>query len=343
MINLKKARKYLITATILIVILYLTFHSIYDRESWMVIGENLKTLNYIYILMAIGCLLLYFICQGIYMKGILGTLNHKITLRRGTFYAIIEFFFSGITPSSTGGQPIQLLYMTKDEIPIRKSYITLMLNTIYFKVIILTLGICALIFHSSYLLESALVYKVFFALGFICDLILTIACFFLIFKTDLVKRIFIKLITFLKKFKILRKKISKYNIEEVMERYREEVEFIKTHVSTVIFTFIITFVQRLCLFSIIYIIYRALGFDQYSYFDLLAIQVSVQIAMEAAPLPGGAGLSESFMHNLFVIIFASKLADVGMLLTRAFSFYIPLIATGIIILLEFLYRKIKKA
>ena len=133
-----------------------------------------------------------------------------------------------------------------------------------------------------------------------------------------------------------------YNIEEVMLRYKEEVEFIKTHVGTVIFTFIVTLIQRLSMFSIIYIIYRSLGFSDYTFFDLLAIQVCVQIAMEAVPLPGGAGLSESFMHNLFVIIFASKLADVGMLLTRAFNFYIPLIATGGIILIEYLYRKMDK-
>lgn len=277
------------------------------------------------------------------MKGILGTLKHKISLARGTFYAIVEFFFSGITPSSTGGQPVQLYYMTIDEIPVRKSYITLMLNTIYFKITILSLGMIALIFNGSYIFDSALVYKIFFALGFIFDLILTIACFLLIFKTDLVKKLFIKLIDFLKKFKILKKKIKKYNIEEVMERYREEVEFIKTHVPTVIFTFIITFIQRLCLFSIIYIIYRALGFNEYNYFDLLAIQVSVQIAMESAPLPGGAGISEGMLHNLFIVIFASKLADVGMLLTRAFNFYIPLIVTGVIIFIEYLYRKLRKA
>ena len=340
---MKKARKYLITATILIVILVLTFSTIYDKESWKVIGENIRSLNYVYILLAFGCSILYFVCQGIYMKGILGALNHKISLVRGTFYAIIEFFFSGITPSSTGGQPIQLYYMTKDGIPIRKSYITLMLNTIYFKIIIIAFGIYALLFNGSIILESNLVYKIFFGIGFVFDLILTVACILLIFKTDLVKRIFIKLVEFLKKFKLFRKKISKYNIEEVMERYKEEVVFIKTHVFTVFLTFIVTLIQRLCLFSIIYVVYRSLGFSDYSFFDLLAIQVCVQIAMEAAPLPGGAGLSESFMHNLFVIIFASKLADVGMLLTRAFNFYIPLIVTGLIILIEYLYRKIKKA
>ena len=79
---MKKARKYLITATILIVILVLTFSTIYDKESWKVIGENIKSLNYVYILLAFGCSILYFVCQGIYMKGIVlaggsGTIFNK--------------------------------------------------------------------------------------------------------------------------------------------------------------------------------------------------------------------------------------------------------------------------
>ena len=335
-------KRSLMTSVILIIILYLTFKSIYDKESLIVISENLRNLDIKYVLICLGIIFIYFFCQGVYMKAILATLNHKISLIRGMFYAVIEFFFSGITPSSTGGQPVQLYYMTKDDIPIRKSYITLMLNTIYFKLILLILALVVFIVNSSYVFNSALIYQIFFVIGFLFDLTLTVLGFLLIFKTDLVKSLFIKLVNFLKKFKMFKKKMAKYNIDEVMDRYREEVEFIKTHVPMVIFTFIITFIQRLALFSIIYVVYRALGFNTFNYLDLLVIQVSVQITIEALPLPGGSGMSEGMLHNIFVIIFASKLADVGMLLTRAFTFYVPLILCGLIILGEFLFRKIFK-
>ena len=75
-----------------------------------------------------------------------------------------------------------------------------------------------------------------------------------------------------------------------------------------------------------------MGFNAYNYFDLLMIQVIAQISIEGVPIPGGAGVSEGILHNMFAMIFASKLADVGMLLTRAFSFYIPVIFCGIVIL-----------
>lgn len=276
------------------------------------------------------------------MRVILKALNYDITLRKGIFYSMVEFYFSGITPSSTGGQPVQLYYMTKDDIPIRKSYIALMLNTIYFKLIIVILGILVLLINSSYVLGSALIYKVFFFIGFIFDLLIVILGFLLIFKINLVENIYNKLISFLKRFKIFRGKFKNTDTAEVMNRYREEIEFIKTHKKTVFLTFIITFIQRLLLFSIIYVVYRALGYNTYSYLNLLIIQLSVQIAIEALPLPGGAGLSEGMLHHIFVMIFSIQMADIGMLLTRAFTFYVPLLLCGLVILIKCIFMKKKR-
>lgn len=291
--------------------------------------------------MGLALVILYFLLQGFYMRIILKTLNYKIPLRKGLFYSIIEFYFSGITPSSTGGQPVQLYYMTKDNIPIRKSYITLMLNTIYFKLIIVILGIMVLIIDSSYVLGSAFIYRLFFVLGFVFDLLLVIIGFLLLFKTSFIKSIFIKFVSFFKKVKIFKHKLSKIDTDEVIEKYKDEIEYIKSHKKTVFFTFIITFIQRLLMFSVIYVVYRALGYNTYSYLQLLIIQISVQVAIEVLPLPGGAGLSEGMLHNIFVTIFTIELADVGMLLTRAFTFYVPLVICGLIILSEFIIRKTK--
>ena len=229
--------------------------------------------------------------------------------------------------------------MTKDNIPIRKSYITLMLNTIYFKLIMVILGIVVLLFNSSYAFGSALIYKVFFILGFIFDFVLVILGMFLLFKTQLIKSLFNKFISLFRKFRIFKKRLDKINTDEVIERYKDEIEYVKSHKRTVFFTFLITFIQRLLMFSIIYVVYRALGNSTYTYFELLIIQVSVQIAIEVLPLPGGAGLSEGMLHNIFIMIFSAQLADVGMLLTRSFTFYIPLIICGFVILFKYVLDK----
>ena len=286
-------------------------------------------------------LFIYFLCQGIYMKLILKALNHKISIIKGIFYSLVEFFFSGITPSSTGGQPVQLYYMTKDKIPMRKSYVTLLLNTIYFKSILLILGIGVLFYHSSYVINSSFIYRLFFILGFIIDLAVVIFGFMLLYKTKWIKKIYLSLVYFANRLKIKKKKIDKKEIDCVLKKYKDEIIFVKTHKMVVFITFLITFIQRVVLFSIIYVIYISLGFNKLSYFDLLAMQIIVQITIESVPLPGGVGVSEGMLHSLFVMIFASRMADVGMLLTRTFTFYIPLIFSCFILLLEFIYRKYK--
>lgn len=320
----------------------MTFRCIYNKESLIIIEQNIRKINILYILICLLLIGIYFICQGTYIKCIMKTLNKKVSLKRSIFYSIVEFFYSGITPSSTGGQPVQLYYMTKDKIPLRKSYITLILNTVFFKMILLILGIVVILFHNYGLLKSNIIYIILFILGFLIDLTMIILGFLLIFKTELVKKIYIKTCNLLKKQKFFRKKIENKNIDEVIKRYSEEIIYIKTHKRTVVITFLITFIQRMSMFSIIYVIYRALGYNEYSYFTLISLQISVQVAVEAVPFPGGVGVSEGMLHNLFVVLFSLNFADVGMLLTRTFTFYIPLIMSGLIILYDFLKNKIKE-
>ena len=173
---------------VFVLVVFLTVYTIYDKESFLLLKNNLKNIKIGYLLILSGIIALYFILQGIYMKSILSTLKQKISLKKGIFYSMLEFYFSGITPSSTGGQPVQLYYMTKDNIPIRKSYITLMLNTVYFKLIIIIMGILSVIFKSELILSSRPIYIFFFILGFVVDLFIVVACLFLVFRQGLIKK-----------------------------------------------------------------------------------------------------------------------------------------------------------
>ena len=231
--------------------------------------------------------------------------------------------------------------MAKDEIPMRKSYITLMLNTIYFKLIILIFGIFVLLVNSSYVFSGPIIYKICFFLGFAVDTVIVLLGILLLFKTSFVEFLYNKLALFFRKFKIFKNRFKDDNTNAVIDRYKDEIHFIKNHKILVFITFIITFLQRLALFSIIYVIYKAMGYSGYSYIDLLIIQLSVQISIEALPLPGGAGISESMLHNIFTVIFSAQMADVGMLLTRTFTFYVPLIVSGLILLIEYIVNSKK--
>ena len=338
---MKNIMKYSIMLLILVLIIILTLNSICDKASLNTIIYSIKNIDIFYILLALFIVSFYFVLQGIYMKIMLKTLNRSIPLFKGIFYSLVEFYFSGITPSSTGGQPVQLYYMTKDKIPVRNSYIILVLNTIYFKMILLFLGIIVLLFKSAYVISNDFIYLFFFVLGFLTDLIVVTLGFIFLFNKKLIRKMLTKLYSISKHFRILRKKLENKSIDNIMMKYNDELKFVKNNKKTIFITFIVTFLQRLSMFSIAYLMYRALGFNSYTYFDLLTIQVSVQLAIEMLPIPGGACLSESMLYSSFVLIFADSFAEVGMLLTRTFSFYIPLLMSGFIILIHTIVNRHK--
>ena len=73
------------------------------RPGWLVLG--------------LGLMLAFVGCEAMCSRLILGRLGHKTCYRRCLGYSFVGFYVSAITPSSTGGQPAQVYYMSKDNIP----------------------------------------------------------------------------------------------------------------------------------------------------------------------------------------------------------------------------------
>lgn len=334
-------KKYLLSILFFIVVIFLTFYSIFSVDSIDLIISNVKLVNIKYIFICMLLIAAYFIFQGLYMQLILKSLDRKITLSKGIFYSAVEFFFSAITPSSTGGQPVQLYYMSKDKIPVKKSLITLILNTIYFKLTLVILGVIIIIFKNNILCNDKYL-LICFIIGFAVDLLVIIFCYFLLYKQAIIK----KILKLFYNFKCKLYKDKNINVEETvitkLSDYKREVNYIKSHKKEVFVGFILTILQRMFLFSISYIIYKSFGLNEYSYFELVFIQISVQIAIEAMPLPGGTGISEHLMNYAFINIFSKYKASAAMMLTRAFSFYIPIILCLILLIIRFINDNINK-
>lgn len=338
------SKKKLITSLLFFVLLVLvTFYIIFSQNDISSIGKTISSINYIYIIIAIALVVLYFYMQGLYMKLLLKTLNIKISIFSGIFYAIVEFFFSAVTPSSTGGQPVQLYYMTKDKIPAEKSVIVLILNTIMFKLFIVVFGFLILIFYRNLVFGGNPYATLLFWLGMIVDTVIVVLGYLLIFNKALVEKIirfFYKII-----YKITKKDVDyEKKIQEITDRYSNNAEYIKGHKKDVFVGTIITFIQRMLLFSITFVVYIALGLKGISYFKLLLLQTFTQIAIEALPLPGGTGALEAIINNVYLSIFGS-LTVAGTVLVRIFSFYLPLVITMFIIIFttKFRYKKRSKS
>ena len=320
--------------------MFITFYIIFKKHDINTIIDSLTDVKFIYIIICFILVGLYFVFQGLYTKLIFKALGTKYSLVKGTFYSMVEFLFSGITPSSSGGQPMVIYHMKKEGIPIKQSTIVMLVNVIIFKAFLVIGAIVIMIFKPGYIINTNSLIRIFFFLGLGLDVLLTVFYGLLLYNQKLIKFLFS--LIYRVYYKVTNKdKDYKEKVNTVLEQYAKEASFIKGHKKTILMATIITFIQRICMFSIVYVIYRGLGFSEMSYFEMVLLQIFVQISVEAIFLPGGTGVSEYVSSNMFVTIFG-LLSTTGMLLFRLLTFYIPIFIIALMYVVFTIINKVKK-
>lgn len=93
------------------------------------------------------------------------TYRKKVSLFRCFSYSFIGFFFSGITPSATGGQPAQLLAMKKDRLSMGSATLSLMAVAVLYKLILVLIGLGILLFWKKGLSAYLGSYMAFYYFG----------------------------------------------------------------------------------------------------------------------------------------------------------------------------------
>ena len=89
--------------------------------------------------------------------------------------------------------------------------------------------------------------------------------------------------------------------------------------------YLLSCLQVLGLMSIAYCIYRALGLNQYTYWDVLTLQFLLFIAASFTPLPGASGAQEGGFYIFFQHVFPADKLVGALLLWRFFTYYFTMI------------------
>ncbi len=339
----KKKNKLIYSVLLLVVLVVATLIYILKDFKLKDIITILKNVKFRYVFVSLLMVVFYVFFEGFALKISMKSLKHKITWRGAIAYSAVDYFFSGITPSATGGQPVQVFYMKKDGIPIHKSTIGILLNTIMYKLVLMSLGLFACVFFPEILSEAGTIGLILFILGFVINIIAVIACFMAIYWKSLISKIILFFIFKLAKWKIIKNVDEKVNyFKNKLDEYSDSAHYLRENKSVGIKLFIVNFIQRLCLFSITYFAFRALGYSHLTIYYLLAIQIIVAMSVDSMPFPGGVGLSEILLTTLFTLVYPSEeILASALLLTRGINFYFALLFTGLIVLINHIRLVVK--
>ncbi len=333
----------IISFAVMVLIIGLTLYMIFSNYSPAELLQILKETNPCFVLAAVALMLLYVTLEGVSLHAITNSLDEKKGLFKGIVYACVDLYFSAITPSSEGGQPLMIYTMVRDGISISRSTVTAILFTNMFTSGLLICSGIAFIISPSLIATDNIWFRICLIIGLAVSFFIFVGCILLLRFGHAIKKIGVKLIEFFHKIHILKhteKALQK--LDDAVNDFSACSEYIKTHPILTAKVLLHATLQRIVFFSVPYFIYLAFGLSEASYFQIFAIQVITQMAVYALPIPGSAGATEAMMLLLYQTVYPENYAVSAMLLARAVTFYFTVIFCGSVTLGDNIHYRRKK-
>lgn len=341
--RLHKQKKNIISGIFFLLLAGLTFYTIFNGNDMKAVAEAIGRVHPGYLIGA-AVLGIFFVCaEGIMIWYLLHALDKRAKLLSCIRYSFVGFFFSGITPSATGGQPMQLYYMNKDKLKMSECTVVLMTVAVIYKLVLVVMGIGILLFAHKELAGFLGAYLYLYYLGLFLNVIVVAVLLFVMVRPKLFTGVVFSIEKFLVKLHLLKPSDSRVNrLTGFVERYHDTVQFFLKNKHRIVGVIIITFLQRMSVFVLTYVIYRGFRLDGISAVTVIFLQASVYIAVDMLPLPGAQGITELMYKNVFAAVFPGNLLTASMCVTRAINFYFLLILSAAVTLWCYIKYKVWK-
>lgn len=337
----KAAPKHMgISVLFFLAVMVLTFFAFFRNTQLSDIYAALARMSPWYLAAAAVCAAFFVSAEGMMIWYLLASIHKECRLphkRTGIFrciaYSFIGFFYSGITPSATGGQPMQLYYMKKDGNRLSDSSVVLMTVAVIYKLVLALTGIGIFAFWYHSLKQYLGNYLALYIFGVVINAVVVALLLFVMLIPDTASKLIHGIASGLEKIHILKPSAERAGkIDGFVDGYRASVKFLVQHKGKVLLVIIGTFLQRFSMFFLTWLVYRGFHLEGTGAFSVLWLQAAVYIAVDMLPIPGAQGITELMYKSVFATVFPVNLLMPSMLAVRGLNFYLLLVISLVVVL-----------
>lgn len=339
----KDLKKFILEVAFFLVVMIATWQAFFSSQDFGEIGKALQEMEPLALLGTVILSVLFVCGEGYMIWYLMHGLGERCRLHQCFIYSFVGFFFSGITPSATGGQPMQLYCMKKDGGSMSHSSIVLLTVAIAYKTVLVAVGVGILVFWFHPLRTLLGNYFWLYLLGLSLNVIVVTVLYLVMFSPGIIGSIVRGGERLLVKCHLMKPAESRQKkIDGFIEEYRQALEFFKKNKGKLLWILIVTFFQRSTLFVLTYVIYRGFGLTGTDGLEVILLQASVYVAVDMLPIPGAQGITELMYSAVFLPMFTSAYLMPSMMVNRGVSFYLlMLISLAITIVRVVSYKRVK--
>ncbi len=287
------------------------------------------SLNVIWLLLAIGCQIGTMLIDSFLTFLFIRQHYPQFTLSDGIKSSFIGSFYSAVTPASSGGQPMQLVFLAKKNVEVGFSTSCMTQKFVIFQLISTMISVVALIIRHEFFFSTVKIPLLWLCVvvGFTAQVVVTSGVIVISFSrklSDFLIRIFRKLLKKLSFIKNPEQKIE--DLSQQVEMFHNANRSLLKNPRLLGISCVLIFIQILGIFLVPYCIYRSFSLENTTVVDMICSQSFVSIASSMIPLPGATGASELAFSVFFELFFGKRFLKSGLLLWRTITYY------GVIIL-----------
>ena len=287
-----KCKKGIVNTIIFLFFISLTFFVIFKEDN---VGEIFKIIQKVdikFIAIAILCMCCFILSEGINIARTLKLLECKVNFINSIKYALIGFFFSSVTPSASGGDPMQLYYMKKDGLPIGHSALALLTEFSSFQFVTVIIALIGFIINYNFIQNSVGNIKYLLLIGVAINVAILAIILLTIFSNKIIHILLNLVCKILEKLHYRKVASFKEKCLEQIQEYKAGSKLLKRN-KKILFKIILTTIVQIVLYhSIPYIIYLSFGLNEANFLQFLSLQAVLYISVSSIPLPGAVGASE---------------------------------------------------
>lgn len=323
------AKTVLVGILMFIGIMALTFWIIGRQVSLSEMIQAVRKINPAAVVIGLLCMVVFGMGEGLNIKRPLNMLGYKTTTAQGLKYAMVGFFFSSVTPSSTGGQPMQLYYMYHDDVRTSHGLLALLVQLLGWESANIGYAIIGFNVEKHMLIRSVGNFRHLLVIGIVVNAFMFAFVALLLFTKKAFFVLANVIIRIVRGLKLKKKDQIIAKVQGFIDEYSSSVGALRGHPDIVWKTFLTSYIQFAAMYSIPFIVYKGLGLPGAPFASLFFLEAVLYTGVGFIPLPGAVGASESVFLLVFRYIFPKNLLAGAMLLCRTISLYLCIVIDAI--------------
>lgn len=259
--------------------------------------------------------------------------KEKLSLKDAFQHMIITQFFNGITPFSTGGQPMEIYMLKNHGFRYTKATNVIMQNFIVYQLALVIFGLFAVIYN---FITGVVVYKSVLTsliiLGFLINTIVAVVML-LIATSQKFTNTLLNLITSLgKKLHFIK------NQDKFLEKWRGRLEDfhqctkeVKEKKGLFVLGIVLNLIALTCYYAIpLFLVYSLHDYTSMSFFTSLVASAYVLIIGSFVPIPGATGGIEYAFLEIFSGFLGKSSVSAVMIVWRFITYYLGMVVGGVL-------------